>query len=773
MIRPVYIRPGSPKNFVKIGDVKECGATRIIFDASTYEQEPGEKSYRLYFKNPAGVGYWRDMQLDGTDAIYDVRESDTVVHGLGELQIEVRGADGTRMLFRKWEMYIDGSIPEEMDRMLGPLAPLVEELEELRDPAVKVLESESERVKAENTRAEAETARKDAETARVAAEKQRASAETTRASSETARAEAETKRAQAENTRAEAESSRANAETARVAAEKQRASAETTRASSETARAEAETKRAQAENTRAEAESSRANAETARVAAEKQRASAETTRADAETKRVQAEQTRKEEMNRMKDDIQNYIDAAPAYGVRWDGSSSPALTRLGAAIGATAAAKVGASQVVQNTFDGLSPWNSMIRCNVDNAGNVIFEGEPNFSNTGSVAPYAYKLPVMVRIKKFFYKALWGLNADGETYWREWWISPSKLPGYKTHEAFVENGVETDEIFVGAYAASAETVDGKTCLTSLSGEWPLAGIGRQTFRTNARNRGAGWNEISFFDWSALQLLYIVEYADFNAQNTIGAGISSKRANAADVATVAETGANRIIVSSAAAAARYVGEAVSVGVALWSYDANKRRIITAIEDYDDANKAIVFDGDPLDIAIGDCIWCTCRPSGDTDDMGSYTGRTTQSDANNRCQVSYRGIEGFYSNGFAVLDGCTIYDYEWFTCDNPAKWSDADPRTADGYVSIGTCPSADGYFKVPLKSETFRGALIPEMVGSGERTYFCDYYWRNPGLRSPRVGGSPNTGDSDGPFSWHAIHAPTTGYWSFVGRLRYRRP
>ena len=250
MIRPVYIRPGSPKNFVKIGDVKECGATRIIFDASTYEQEPGEKSYRLYFKNPAGVGYWRDMQLDGTDAIYDVRESDTVVHGLGELQIEVRGADGTRMLFRKWEMYIDGSIPEEMDRMLGPLAPLVEELEELRDPTVKVLESESKRVQAENTRAEAESSRADAETARVAAEKQRASAETTRASSETARVEAETKRAQAEKARAEAETARKDAETARVAAEKQRASVEMTRASSETARAEAETKRIEAEKVR-------------------------------------------------------------------------------------------------------------------------------------------------------------------------------------------------------------------------------------------------------------------------------------------------------------------------------------------------------------------------------------------------------------------------------------------------------------------------------------------------------------------------------------------
>ena len=577
--------------------------------------------------------------------------------------------------------------------------------------------------------------------------------------------EQERNRKASEQAASDASDAKTEAQAAQKAAENAKADAESAKSAAAGSATSAGTSATQAAKSASDASNAKTEAQTAQKATEDAKAEA-------------TEVTKKviemlDDTGKISPDYLPEMDNSEAYGVRWDGSSSPALTRLGAAIGATAAAKVGASQVVQNTFDGLSPWNSMIRCNVDNAGNVIFEGEPNFSNTGSVAPYAYKLPVMVRIKKFFYKALWGLNADGETYWREWWISPSKLPGYKTHEAFVENGVETDEIFVGAYAASAETVDGKTCLTSVSGEWPLAGIGRQTFRTNARNRGAGWNEISFFDWSALQLLYIVEYANFNAQNTIGAGISSKRANAADVATVAETGANRIVVSSAAAAARYVGEAVSVGVALWSYNANKRRIITAIEDYDDTNKAIVFDGDPLDIAIGDCIWCACRPSGDTDDMGSYTGRTTQSDVNNRCQVSYRGIEGFYSNGFAVLDGCTIYDYEWFTCDNPAKWSDADPRTADGYVSIGTCPSTEGYFKVPLKSETFRGALIPEMVGGGETTYFCDYYWRNPGLRSPRVGGSPSSGGSDGPFSWHALAAPTNGSWSYVGRLRYRRP
>ena len=626
-------------------------------------------------------------------------------------------------------------------------------------------EQERNRKASEQAASDAENAKTDAQAAQKATENAKDDAENAASAAARFSTSAGSSATQAAQSASDASDAKTAAQTAQKAAENAKADAE----SAKNAAAGSATSAGSSATQAAQSASDASNAKTEAQAAQK---------ATEDAKAEATEVTKKviemlDDTGKISPDYLPEMDNSEAYGVRWDGSSSPALTRLGAAISATAAAKVGASQVVQNTFDGLFPWNSMIRCNVDNAGNVIFEGEPNFSNTGSVAPYAYKLPVMVRIKKFFYKALWGLNADGETYWREWWISPSKLPGYKTHEAFVENGVETDEIFVGAYAASAETVDGKTCLTSVSGEWPLAGIGRQTFRTNARNRGAGWNEISFFDWSALQLLYIVEYANFNAQNTIGAGISSKRANAADVATVAETGANRIIVSSAAAAARYVGEAVSVGVALWSYNANKRRIITAIEDYDDANKAIVFDGDPLDISIGDCIWCACRPSGDTDDMGSYTGRTMQSDVGNRCQVSYRGVEGFYSNGFATLDGCTIYDYEWFTCDNPAKWSDADPRTADGYVSIGTCPSREGYFKVPLKSETLRGAIIPKTIGSGETTYFCDYYQSNAGLRAPRVGGLPNDVGTGGPFCWGANNAPATSIWYCVGRLRYRRP
>ena len=328
------------------------------------------------------------------------------------------------------------------------------------------------------------------------------------------------------------------------------------------------------------------------------------------------------------------------------------------------------------------------------------------------------------------------------------------------------------MFIAAYAAGSEAIDGATCLTSASGEWPLVGIGRQTFRTYARNRGAGWEQVDFFTWSALQLLYLVEYANFNSQAMIGDGISSKRCVADDVATVAETGANRIIVSNTAASYRYVGEAVYVARALGSHSANNRRIITAIDEYDADNKAISFDGDPLDIAVGDCIWCACRPSGDADGLKSSTGRTDQDTVNNRCQVSYRGVEGFYSNGFVNLDGVIISDYEWFVNLDPSLWGDTAPDVDNGWYSIGVCPSEGGYIKAFVRS-SMPSALIPESIGAGSTTYVCDYYWMAPGLRAPRVGGLPTSGASAGVWYWYASSAPSAGTWSFVGRLRYRRP
>ena len=47
--------------------------------------------------------------------------------------------------------------------------------------------------------------------------------------------------------------------------------------------------------------------------------------------------------------------------------------------------------------------------------------------------------------------------------------------------------------------------------------------RATARTNSKNKGSKWGQYDFASWCAVWLLYLVEFADWNSQATIGVGI----------------------------------------------------------------------------------------------------------------------------------------------------------------------------------------------------------------------------------------------------------
>jgi hypothetical protein len=67
------------------------------------------------------------------------------------------------------------------------------------------------------------------------------------------------------------------------------------------------------------------------------------------------------------------------------------------------------------------------------------------------------------------------------------------------------------------------------LASVSGVKPISGwktsLKLPEARTLAHNRGAGWEVIDFLTASALQLLYLIEYASFNSQAMLGNGVLS--------------------------------------------------------------------------------------------------------------------------------------------------------------------------------------------------------------------------------------------------------
>jgi hypothetical protein len=123
--------------------------------------------------------------------------------------------------------------------------------------------------------------------------------------------------------------------------------------------------------------------------------------------------------------------------------------------------------------------------------------------------------VMVEIPKFFYKT----NSPSSNVY-QWYVSMGDLPGYDVHPAFVTGAATRDKIYISAFEASAATSTGT--LRSISGVQPRTDRTLPQVRTQAQARGTGWQIQTYRATQAIQALYLVEYADFDTQTTIGRG-----------------------------------------------------------------------------------------------------------------------------------------------------------------------------------------------------------------------------------------------------------
>lgn len=140
--------------------------------------------------------------------------------------------------------------------------------------------------------------------------------------------------------------------------------------------------------------------------------------------------------------------------------------------------------------------------------------------------------VMVQIPKFYLR-----HEYTDTKIR-WAISLEQLPGFQLHPAFFKDGVEVDYRYYSAFegsmydaSASAMTAKGSIpsnlyatgdLFCSVAGQWAKTNEKWYEYDEGTEARGAGWRNVDFALNSAVQLLYLIEYADFDTQNMIGAG-----------------------------------------------------------------------------------------------------------------------------------------------------------------------------------------------------------------------------------------------------------
>ena len=112
--------------------------------------------------------------------------------------------------------------------------------------------------------------------------------------------------------------------------------------------------------------------------------------------------------------------------------------------------------------------------------------------------------------------------------------------------------------------------------------------------------------------------------------------------------------------------------------------------------------------------------------------------------------------------------IQDYQTYVCKDPTKF--ANSITSD-YEQIGyvNC-SSEGWTKELGWDAEHPYVRLPIVVGGASNQYFCDYYWKNTGLRVVYVGGNLGNGAYDGLVYWYCNNAVGAADWDIAARLSY---
>jgi hypothetical protein len=187
------------------------------------------------------------------------------------------------------------------------------------------------------------------------------------------------------------------------------------------------------------------------------------------------------------------LDPIQPYGVTWD-QNGDIYNRIGGT-------------------DFTYIQRQMKRCTLLDNGTVNYylsETNSNYKEDGSAAVLdGTDGDVMVEIPKFYYKYSYKNGTHSHM------INLLPFDGATVHPAFVDNGSEIYKIYIAAYAMDA---NGR----SVSGSYPKVSQTRDGARTTAKSNGSGWGHQDFNTLSAVQLLMLVEFADFNSQEVIGMG-----------------------------------------------------------------------------------------------------------------------------------------------------------------------------------------------------------------------------------------------------------
>ncbi len=461
------------------------------------------------------------------------------------------------------------------------------------------------------------------------------------------------------------------------------------------------------------------------------------------------------------------------YGVCFDGASNTGETveRLYDAVGL--AAGVGTDTTAPlNDFDNVFPWNARRRCcgAWDADGHFVvnaYSGEPGYAEDGTNGE------VWVEHSLFYFKHEYEGTKERIV------ISATPLAGYAPAPIFQKNG-NRDAPYQKAYtpAFPMATVDGVA--TSRADAFPgIYSLG--SGMAAARTLGERYTTTTAAEQYTECLYMWVEFATRHLQDVMKGATTMPHAES-NTATVAETDANRIIVSNHVASQFTLGQTIGIGTTLGMVNIASNRIVTAIKAYDDENTAIEFDGDAVDIEVGNIVFSLAWRNGTCNCVIASSGSPiSNTDGLHNC--IYRGHETPYGNTFEWISDLLLkregegtdespYTYDVYFLSDPTKYKNG-LLTAD-YVKLNyRIPSVDGYVKTLGVDSRFPWVRMPASVGANSSTYYSDYYYYpRSTVCAAFVGGYWRSGGAAGPCYWYCHYDPSYSRIHSSARLSYHR-
>ena len=676
--------------FAKMGDTERRVIAEIKDNGEDYSLA-GVNTVEVRCRKADGKQVTKNATKDNNTIVIDISGQMTTCKGTAIVDVVLYGTDGGVLSTAKFYLNVDdGAVSEDDIKSSNEYESLTDALRMVglaKEVANTALNTANEAVKT------AESAMK------------QIPGYTSRAETAASKAE-ENKTAAANSASAAADSKAAAGKSATAAANSASAASESKTAAANSASAASESK-TEAANSAKAAEAAKAKGEDVvkGIADTKAEAIAQIEAAGVEATQNIKGYT-KEETNALLRAAGIHTQVgAPIYGVKrvWNTANvSDTWERTDASVGMEANPTIG-TKVGKDDFSYVMPWAGIVSkcCDLDTGETIAYIGEPGYDPTKYMVLTEYPGYYLKRWRDDTYEYV-QISAgafDGAVYiepW-EWGRYPSSLMGSKH--------------------------------VSMSGKHPDCRINRATVRARSKAAGDGYYSMDSTSYWAYSMLVLVKYASLNTEEKVCKGYYFLRYTDRDKALVAEQSTNRIVIALATAANEYlVGNAVEIGTSLGGAQVAKQRLITRVEDYSSGSvtgKAIYFDGDPVNIAVGNIISHCANISGTTDSLGMKDGCLVNDGKHAMLLLGHE-----FNGQYAFVDNVNRYQDKLYVCYDNTATKDNVGDTDPNYKALSFAfPTTSGWqllegFDPEHPLEMWCEKLGGSSVGKGNGAYL----WSN---------------------------------------------